>query len=300
MFFEPSPSSGLTRYAPTPSGYLHIGNVLSFVLTATIAQKRGAGILLRIDDLDRERVRDEYLQDIFDTIVLLDLPYDQGPRNVADFKASWSQMHRMPLYEAALDQLAGSGAVFACTCSRSQLQRSASLYSGACRNALIRLDADDSCWRLITDQQKDLKIRDHLGKVHTQYLPDEMQSFVVRKKDRHPAYQLASVIDDLHFGVNLVVRGEDLWASTLAQAYLADQLGAQGFNDIHFLHHPLIMGGDGNKLSKSMGDTSVKYLRENGFAALDIFTLIAQVLGWQRPVADWRTLGDLVYQRLFA
>ncbi len=89
------PNYKKTRIAPTPSGFLHLGNVLSFSITAALAKKHSAKILLRIDDLDRARANDQYLQDIFDTLNFLEIPWDEGPRNVNEFKNAYSQAHRM-------------------------------------------------------------------------------------------------------------------------------------------------------------------------------------------------------------
>jgi glutamyl/glutaminyl-tRNA synthetase len=105
-----------TRLAPTPSGFLHLGNILSFAITAALAEKTGAKILLRIDDLDRERVNKLYVQDIFDTLNFLEIPWDEGPRDAKEFEQTHSQMQRMAMYREALRQLADEGKVFACTC----------------------------------------------------------------------------------------------------------------------------------------------------------------------------------------
>ena len=95
-----------TRIAPTPSGFLHLGNVLSFGITAALARKHGAKILLRIDDLDRTRINKQYVQDIFDTLNFLEIPWDEGPRNIKEYEDSYSQLHRMGVYQEALEQLA--------------------------------------------------------------------------------------------------------------------------------------------------------------------------------------------------
>jgi glutamyl/glutaminyl-tRNA synthetase len=94
-----------TRIAPTPSGFLHLGNALSFELTASLAQKTGAKILLRIDDLDRERTNPPYVQDIFDTLNFLNIKWDEGPKDIIEYENSWSQIHRIGLYQNALEQL---------------------------------------------------------------------------------------------------------------------------------------------------------------------------------------------------
>lgn len=269
-----------TRIAPTPSGYLHLGNALSFALTAAIARQTGAKIWLRIDDLDQQRVNLAYVQDIFDTLNFLEIPWDEGPRNVVEYRDHWSQLHRMDLYNDALQQLADQREVFACRCSRSQLQGNS--YPGNCLNKSIPLDPPDTAWRLYTDDRP-INLKTLNGTV-TSRLPESMKNFVVKKKDDHPAYQLASIIDDLHFGVDLVIRGEDLYPSTLAQLFLADVLGKPAFNDITFHHHPLLMADRDKKLSKSAGDTSIKYLREQGKPATAIYQLIGSMLNITRPV----------------
>ena len=110
-----------TRLAPTPSGYLHLGNIISFLITVSLAKKHGAKILLRIDDLDQKRVKQEYIEDIFDTIDFLEIPYDEGPRNLKDFNQNYSQVHRQALYHAVIEELKDNNFVFPCDCSRKTL-----------------------------------------------------------------------------------------------------------------------------------------------------------------------------------
>lgn len=265
-----------TRIAPTPSGYLHLGNALSFALTAGLARKWGAKILLRIDDLDQQRVNLNYLQDIFDTLRFLNIPWDEGPRDLNDYNAGWSQLHRMVLYKEALEQLAEQHEIFACQCSRAQLQDG--IYPCSCRNRSIPLDTPDTAWRLYTDE-KELVIKALNKGIIKARLPDNLKDFVVKKKDDFPSYQLASLIDDLHFGVDLVVRGKDLYPSTIAQHYLAEVLRQDSFKNITFHHHSLLMAGGDKKLSKSAGATSIKYLRDGGKTAEDVYEEIGRMLG---------------------
>lgn len=289
-----------TRIAPTPSGYLHIGNILSFSLTAGLARRYGASILLRIDDLDRERVAAAFLEDIFETLRFLGLPWDEGPLDVEDFERNWSQVRRLALYEAALERLRGAGAVFACSCSRAQLAGAGGDrgYPGTCRDLGISLDAEGVNWRLRTAGRGEPR-----RKGDWDGLPGEMTDLVVRKKDGFPAYQLTSVVDDIHFGVDLVVRGEDLRASTMAQLYLANVLAAAGmegaaaFGGLRFVHHPLLVAADGEKLSKSAGSTSIQYFRRQGASPADIFMFIARSLGSAEPVRDWAELATLLFAR---
>jgi glutamyl/glutaminyl-tRNA synthetase len=279
-----------TRIAPTPSGFLHLGNILSFSITAALARKSGAKILLRIDDLDQPRVNKDYLQDIFDTLNFLEIPWDEGPKTVKEFEADYSQRHRMTAYHAAIGQLIDHKLVFACICSRKQLIDDQSCN---CINRGISPDEKNASLRLIADNTTELEIKDYSGQIIKTVLPMEMHNFVVRRKDGLPAYQLTSVIDDLFYGVDMVVRGDDLWPSTLAQHQLASALGQSNFGDIIFYHHPLLMETSGKKLSKSAGATSVRYLRESGKSASDIYALIGSRLGAKENITDWQQLYGL-------
>jgi glutamyl/glutaminyl-tRNA synthetase len=302
-----------TRLAPTPSGFLHLGNVLSFSLTAALARRTGAKILLRIDDLDKSRVGSEYVQDIFDTLDFLEIPWDEGPRNFLEYEREFSQQHRLELYRAALQQLLEDGKLFACSCSRTSLSRESSDggYPGTCRDKRIPFDTADTSWRLLTEGAGEIAVktvvgagggrglagRGLAGETGRAPLTAELRDFIVKKKDGFPAYQLVSVMDDLYFGVDLVVRGEDLWPSTLAQHWLARQLQRDAFGEIHFYHHPLLVEPDGTKLSKSAGgrhraaSASIRDLRGQGHTAPAIYSMIARMMGMDFRPASWEELA---------
>jgi len=282
------------RIAPTPSGYLHIGNVLSFALTAALAQREQAHILLRIDDMDQQRVNAAYVQDIFDTLNFLELPWHEGPRNVHEFNSEWSQVHRMPLYRDALTRLQQSGQLFACNCSRSQIKvlSTDESYPGTCCHKALAFDDVDVSWRIQVPSNQLVSVNAWHHGAQNIPLPTSMQNFVVRKKDSYPAYQLSSVIDDVHFGITHIVRGVDLWPSTLAQLYLAQVLPADAFSRVQFYHHGLISRPDGQKLSKSAGDTSIKYLRQQGYQPRQVYQHIANAVCLNQPVANWQQLAD--------
>lgn len=284
-----------TRIAPTPSGYLHLGNVFSFALTATLADRFHARIVLRIDDLDRQRAQPEYIQDIFDTLDFLEIPWHEGPRDLQEFEQQYSQVHRMDLYNEALMKLRDQGALFACDCSRTKIQQAdaAGGYTGHCRERGLSPDAPETSWRLRTTDSIPLVVNT-LAEPITALLPREQQDFIVRKKDGFPAYQLASLIDDRYFDIDLVVRGTDLWPSTLAQLYLANVLGMDRFAGCTFHHHALLAAPGGKKLSKSAGATSVQYLRKAGKTPAEIYTLLAQQAGVGEHVRTWKELGNRV------
>lgn len=289
------PSFKRTRLAPTPSGFLHLGNALSFALTAWLARRHGASILLRIDDLDQARVRKEYVEDIFETLDFLSLPWDEGPRAADAVEIQYAQIHRLALYEQALLKLQERGLVYACTCSRAQLERQGgeAIYSGTCRHRNLPLDTPGACWRLHTTEREEEITLLNGGRVRA-VLPPALHDVVVRKKDGLPAYQLASVVDDLYYEVDLVVRGEDLWPSTIVQHQIAAQLGADKFSKIRFYHHPLLLEAEGQKLSKSAGATSIRQLRREGRSPASIYALIDQWLGGEGTASGWEELAALV------
>lgn len=285
-----------TRFAPTPSGYLHIGNIYSFAVTTALAKKTNAKIMLRIDDADLERTNKRYVQDIFDTLDFLGISWDEGPRNVQEYETVYSQRHRMGMYEETLGRLRKGEKVFACTCSRTDVQRlsAENIYSGTCLNKKLSLDDSNVSWRAITNSTDKIQVSVFGSQPGVFDFPVGMQYFIVKKRDGFPAYQLTSLVDDCYFGIDLVVRGADLWPSTLAQLWLSTQCQRETFTHTTFLHHPLLTDEQGNKLSKSEGATSVFHLREQNKKPRDIFTLIARYLNRDTTPGSWEELIDIL------
>ncbi|TFV97604.1 tRNA glutamyl-Q synthetase [Algoriphagus kandeliae] len=286
----------LTRIAPTPSGFLHLGNAYSFLVTKALAEKTGAKILLRIDDLDRERFRIEYLVDIFETLEFLEIPYDMGPKNPEDFLVNWTQLNRLDLYREALDKLWEKKMLFACTCSRKKITQmdSSGYYLGHCLDRNIPKTRKEAAWRINTLQEDLISISDFSGVKKEEILPQDVAFFIVRKKDEMPAYQLTSLIDDMHFGVDLIVRGKDLYSSSIAQLFLANSIDYQLFENTSFFHHPLLKGPKGKKLSKSEGATSIQYLRKSGKNLLDVFRLIGELLGSTETIENFEDFKKVI------
>jgi glutamyl-tRNA synthetase len=272
-----------TRIAPTPSGYLHIGNAFSFLLTALLAKKQNGIILLRIDDIDDERKRPEYVNDIFTSLEWLGIEWQEGPTGPDDFEQSWSQHKRLDLYNDMLTQLQEARIVFACECSRKKL---ASLegyaYPGTCDHLNIPLDTPDTNWRIHVPPNRRVRFTD-LEKGEVDFpLGEYSGSFVVRKKDHLPSYQLVSLADDIHFRMNYIVRGEDLLPSTAMQLYMAEKLNLEAFRQAQFLHHKLEKDEQGHKLSKTAGSISLQYMRKHGIGVSQVYKLFAeQFLGLQ-------------------
>jgi glutamyl-tRNA synthetase len=286
----------LTRIAPTPSGFLHLGNAFSFLLTKALSEKTGAKILVRIDDLDRERYRTEFVQDIFDTLDFLEITIDLGPKSVREFESEWSQIHRMGLYQKALEDLRTTGNLFACDCSRKKIQQldSSGYYLGQCLDRRLSLDKPETAWRINTMESDFQTFTEYPDQKVAALIPQDTAFYIVRKKDRLPAYHLTSVVDDLHFGVDLIVRGKDLHSSTLAQLDLAKKLNLDSFSNITFHHHPLIKGEKQEKLSKSEGATSVQYLRKEGKTLRDIFRVLGKSMGLREEITSYSEFQKVV------
>lgn len=269
-----------TRLAPTPSGYLHLGNVLSFLITVSLAKKHGAKILLRIDDLDHKRVKTEYIQDIFDTLDFLEIPYDEGPKSTKEFLQDYSQRNRLSIYKEFIEELKEKNKVFACECSRKTLlnKHPKRWYTGTCLDRNLPLDKKQTALRIITDLTHTININlyNEVNKPH--HLTDAMNFFIVQKKDTYPSYQLASMADDIYFNVDFIVRGIDLWPSTLAQVYLSSQLPMQQtFNQAVFYHHQLYKE-EGKKLSKSNGSYAIRQMIKAGTKKEEIYKRIGNHL----------------------
>lgn len=257
-----------TRFAPTPSGYLHVGNAYSFVLTWLMARKSGGTIRLRIDDIDSARARREYVEDVFKSIDWLGLDYDSGPTGVDDFYKNHSQTLRAKHYQTYVDELLQRQQLFSCNCSRKQIADTSidGQYNGHCLGLNLPFNAPDSAWRIITSEENScVKFDDMWAEYGNISLYQHMRHFVVRTKTGSAAYQLASVVDDVDYNINFIVRGSDLLYSTAAQVYLAKQLKRlNGFTTVKFLHHGLLTDANGEKLSKSVGAVSLLDRRNNG------------------------------------
>ncbi len=267
-----------TRIAPTPSGYLHIGNALNFVLTWLWARKAGGSVRLRIDDLDAPRIKPEYLENIFKTLEWLGLDWDEGPFSVAEHQQKFSQNHRHDYYLTFLDELLGTGKIFACTCSRKSLEKEAC----NCFSKGISINSFGAALRILTPDSPVI-VNDANSGPHSITLDKDMHNFVVRRKEGMMAYQVSSLADDLLYNVNLIIRGQDLLGSTAAQTYLASISGKTAFSTCSFYHHLLITDTSGQKLSKSAGSSSLKALRAGGYTVSEFYTYVSKLLDWPQP-----------------
>lgn len=269
-----------TRIAPTPSGFLHVGNAVSFLITYCLAKSENGKLLLRIDDLDRERYRIEYVEDIFYALDWLGIQYDEGPSSVADFDKYWSQHQRLSLYDDTLKSSLEQEWVYACDCTRRGLVASGiyPVYDGKCR-VLKKSFLKNMAWRWRIKENTSIHWVELIKANTTVNLSKQMGDFVLKQKNGLPSYQLGSYVDDLYFNITHIIRGDDLLTSTAAQLCMAKHWQSTDFQRIHFGHHPLITDKTGHKLSKSIGSKSLKSLRETGQSLLNILETVRKILG---------------------
>jgi len=247
---------------------------MSFVYTAKLANAAQGNLLLRIDDIDFERTRPEYLQDIFDTLEFLNIK-NIGPKTVDEHVKNYTQQLRMELYKKTLQQLINTGLVYACTCSRKTMEQ----YNGncICNGTIVNKQDNDVALRINISEGTIIEFTDKIKGPVKINLHQQTKNFVVWRKEDIPAYQLTSLCDDVLYGVTDVVRGEDLLSSSAMQLYLAGLLRYDNFLNCTFYHHPVIVNNAGEKLSKSAGSVSIQDMHKQK-TAKEIMTMIDDML----------------------
>lgn len=259
----------VTRFAPAPTGWLHLGHVVNALHVWGIARERGGRVILRIEDHDRTRCREEYVDGIREDLEWLGfVPDSIAPRQ--------SSVERDGRYAAALAALESAGLAYACDCSRRDIAAEVPdvfgeemRYPGRCRTRALAGDSTPAR-RVRMDPGSETFTDEQLGAL-TQSPADQCGDFLLRDRLGNWTYQFAVVVDDLDQGVDLVIRGEDLLASTGRQLRLARMLGREA--PPRFLHHALVRNADGSKLSKSAGGTSIRELRRAGRTAAEVRVL---------------------------
>ena len=270
------------RYAPSPSGRMHLGNLMCCLLAWLSAKSKGGQVLLRIEDLDTMRCPRVYADAIVDDLAWLGLAAD-GPTPTV------YQSERSEIYQQYYDILLKKGLVYPCFCSRSQLHAASAphrsdgqvVYAGTCRGLSDAEIARRSLTRApafrVQVPDEEIAFTDgHLGR-YAENLARDCGDFYLRRADGVFAYQLAVVVDDALMGVTEVVRGSDLLSSTPRQLWLYRELGLTA---PQFYHLPLLLAPDGRRLSKRDGDQSLENLRAR-YTPQEIIGKLAYVCGLQ-------------------
>jgi glutamyl/glutaminyl-tRNA synthetase len=269
----------ITRFAPAPTGWLHLGHVLNAEHVWSVARALGGRVLLRIEDHDRTRARPEYETGILDDLDWLGFEPDIFPTSA--FRAGrcdGRQSDRDDVYRAAVETLRAKGLVYACDCSRAEIVAASDgdttgelRYAGRCRDRGLPL-ADGLGWRVRIAPGVETFDDARLG---PQAQEPAAQCGDVLIRDRHGnwTYQFAVTVDDWQHGIDMVIRGEDLLASTGRQIRLARLIGRQEPPAFH--HHRLIMQSPTQKLSKSDGAAGIRALRAAGETAASVRSRVA-------------------------
>ena len=254
------------RFAPTPSGRMHLGNLLAALLAWLDVRRQGGAMVLRVEDLDPQRTSLDYARQIVDDLAWLGLDWDEG-----GVEPEWCQSRRGAYYQAAFEKLKEMGLVYPCYCSRAQrLAASAPHradgsveYDGRCARLTIREREDleregrRPAWRVRVPEEWVAVADGHLGP-YAEYLPRDCGDFILRRSDGVWAYQLAVVVDDALMGITRVVRGADLLPSAPRQAWLHRVLG---YEPPQFFHLPLLVDPSGRRLAKRDRDLDMAALR---------------------------------------
>lgn len=272
-----------TRFAPAPTGFLHLGHVVNAIYVWGMARAHDGRVVLRIEDHDRSRCRPEYEQALLDDLDWLGFTPDEG--TTAEFRAGTSALRQSDSdwrYAAAITALEIRGLVYPCRCSRGDIARfiehrpnKETRYPGTCRDAAIPPDASlQRRVRLGPDRER---FFDLLRGPHEQVPAEQCGDVLVRDRLGQWTYQFAVTVDDLDQKIDVVIRGEDLLASTGRQRALARLLGRR--RPLHYMHHPLVRHPEGAKLSKSAGDAGVRELRTAGATPAEVLGRAAHAAG---------------------
>lgn len=286
------------RFAPSPTGRMHLGNVFSALLSWLSGKSQGGTWLLRIEDIDPQRSRQEYAELIMDDLHWLGLDWDEGP---------YYQSERGDIYEHYLKQLTDNGLTYPCYCTRADILATQAphesdgrvVYKGTCRNLAPGVKTGPAAIRMkVPSEGKGiLSFTDgHYG-MQTIDLTTHCGDFIVRRKDGAWAYQLAVVVDDALMGINEVVRGCDLLLSSPQQIYLAQQLG---FAPPHFTHLPLLCNKQGQRLSKRDQSLDMAALRTSNTPE-EIIGMLAHAAGLQQsnePITAQELIGEFSWDKI--
>jgi glutamyl-tRNA synthetase/glutamyl-Q tRNA(Asp) synthetase len=296
------PASPVTRFAPAPTGDLHLGHLVNALYTWGVARATGGRVVLRIEDHDRQRSRRSFETSLLDDLERLGLVPDEPP--LAAFRngsTPYRQSDAGPTYAAALDALRAAGLVYACSCTRSTF----AAYEDERGRPWRGIGCPGACRARALPEEAGSGLRVAVGAGSERWVdllagpmadePAAGGDLLVRDRVGNWSYALCVVVDDMRNDIDLVIRGRDLLHATSAQIRLARLLGREA--PPQFLHHPLVRKESGAKLSKAAGDTAVRSLLDAGRTPAELFGLAARLAGLQ---AGTTSIAPSDLARLFA
>lgn len=276
-----------TRFAPSPTGLLHIGGIRTALFSWLYARHNNGSFVLRIEDTDQERSTDEAVQVILDGMAWLGLEHDEGP---------FYQTKRFDRYQEVIEQLLEAGHAYRCTCSKERLEqiRNEAMsrgekprYDGHCRS--LNLSDSQSVVRLKNPLSGQVIVDDKVqGKVV--FENSELDDLIIARSDGTPTYNLTVVVDDMDMGVTDVIRGDDHLNNTPRQINILKALGADIPN---YAHIPMILGPDGKKLSKRDGAASVLQYRDEGYLPEALLNYLVR-LGWSKADQEIFSIDEMI------
>ena len=278
----------VTRFAPSPTGTLHIGGVRTALFNYVYAKKYDGLFLIRIEDTDKERSTKEFEQNILDSLNSIGLSPDLDPIN---------QSQRNDVYIAAAQKLIDSNQAYYCDCSVEELDQMRAeqqakgmkpQYDGRSRDKHLP-KSEKTVLRLKTPLEGEVVVKDHVrGDII--FNNSELDDLIILRSDGSPTYHLCNVVDDYEQGVTTVIRGEDHISNTPRQIHIQNALG---YPELEYAHLPLVLGSDKKRLSKRHAATSLKEYKELGYLDSAILNTLAR-LGWSRGEKEVFYLEDLI------
>jgi glutamyl-tRNA synthetase len=276
------------RFAPSPSGFLHVGGARTALFNYLFARRHGGAFVLRIEDTDRERSTDESIAAIYEALRWLGMSWDEGPEIGGSF-GPYLQSERLPRYAEAGKRLLGEGKAYRCFCDPEDLKRRRDeamrrgeppKYDRAC----LKLSPEESAARAAKGEPHAIRFRipdgettwNDLVRGDVTFQNAVLDDLVILRTDRHPTYNFAAVVDDHAMEITHVLRGDDHISNTPRQIQIYRALG---LTPPQFAHIPMILGPDGTRLSKRHGATSVTSFRDEGFLPEAMVNFLA-LLGW--------------------
>ena len=291
-------SAPVGRFAPTPSGRMHLGNVFAALIAWLSVRSQGGSLVLRMEDLDTQRTSEEFAQLLRQDLLWLGLDWDMETQ---------PQSQRGPVYDRYFERLADMGLLYPCYCTRSQLHSvnaphlsdGTYVYAGTCRNLSAQQQAAfgrKPAWRVIVPDRI-WTVEDRAQGTYRENLATDCGDFVVRRADGVYVYQLAVTVDDGESGVTEVVRGMDLLSSAPRQMYLQELLG---FSHPEYGHVPMLMAPDGRRLSKRDRDMDLGFLQSHTTPEkiLGLLAFSAELIPTPEPISARELAGEFSWEKL--
>ncbi|MGI9648430.1 MAG: glutamate--tRNA ligase [Acidimicrobiia bacterium] len=277
------------RFAPSPTGYLHVGSARTALFNWLAVRHAGGQFVLRSDDTDQERGSDEYYQDVVDGLRWLGIDWDEGVE-VGGPLGSYRQSERMERYQQVAGELLASEGAYLCFCTPDELAARRDQaraegrppgYDGRCRalpagDSKARQDGGEAAVVRLAVPRPGETVFEDIVRGEVSFDHEHVEDFIVLRSNGAPTYHLASTVDDVDYQITHVVRGEDLLSSTPKHILITDAMGEE---PPIYAHLSLLMGPDGKKLSKRHGDTALHAYREGGFLP-EAFVNYVALLGW--------------------